>query len=120
MKSKLIIYFLAFLDILTCFKMSILLEMFIFDFLHILFLILLFSFVLSAIFLIWKTKKGLILNFIQFPFRIYFAIYSFWFISIFFKESKDFVKPFFIIATILECFRIIFEIYLYRKFKNIY
>lgn len=119
MSFKLIIYFLALIDILTIFSMSNLLGMFVFDFLHILFLLLLLSFIFSAIFLIWKTKKGIILNFIQFPFRIYFAIYSFWFTSYFFNQTDAFLKSFFIIATILECLRTIMEIFLYRKLKNI-
>lgn len=115
---KYIIYFLAILDLLTCFHMTFLLEMFVFDFLHILFLMLFLSLILSAIMLVWKTKKGLILNFIQFPFRIYFAIYSFWFISYIFKGTKDISSQFFIIATIFEFFRLIFEIIILRKLKK--
>ena len=115
---KYIIYFLAILDFLTCIHMTFLLEMFVFDILHIFFLLLFLSLIISGILLIWKARKGIILNFVQFPFRIFFAIYSFWFISKMFTESNIELKQFFIAATILEFVRIISEIIIYRKLKS--
>ena len=114
---KYISYFLAILDFLTCIHMTFLLEMFVFDILHIFFLLLFLSLIISGILLIWKARKGIVLNFIQFPFRIFFAIYSFWFISKFFTESNTEPKQFFIAATILEFVRIISEIIIHRKLK---
>lgn len=117
---KYLIYFLAILDLATCFYMDFLLEMFVFDFLHILFLLLFISLIASAILLVWKTKLGILLNFIQFPFRVYFAIYSFWFISNLFKGAKDIAPQFFIFATILEICRLIVSFIIYRKLKKTY
>ena len=116
---KYIIYFFALLDLLTCFHMTFLLEMFVVYFLHILFLLLFLSLIFSAIMLVSKTKKGIITNFIQFPFRIYFAIYSFWFLSYLIAENKETTQQFFIIATILEIIRIIVEVIVFRKLKKI-
>lgn len=115
---KYIIYFFALLDILTCFYMPFLLEMFTFDFLHVLFLLLFLSFIFSTIMLVWKTKKGIITNFIQFPFRIYFAIYSFWFLSYLIVENKESMNKFFVIATVLEFLRLLTEIIIFRKLKT--
>ena len=117
---KYLIYILAILDLATCFYMSYLLEMFVFDFLHILFLLLFISFIASAILLVWEKKLGILLNFIQFPFRVYFAIYSFWFISSLFKGVKDIAPQFFIFATILEICRLIISFVTYRKLKKTY
>lgn len=115
---KYLIYFFALLDLLTCFHMTFLLEMFVFDFLHILFLLLFLSLIFSAIMLFWRTKIGIITNFIQFPIRIYFAIYSFWFLSYLIVESKETTQQFFIIATILEIIRLIIEVIIFRKLKK--
>ena len=119
---KYFIYFFAILDILTCFYMTFLLEMFIFDFLHVLFLLLFISLIASAILLVWKTKKGIILNFIQFPLRVVFAIFSFWFLSKLLSQTKISTETFFILATALEFVRLIIEIIIFRnlarKIKN--
>ena len=115
---KNIIYFLALLDILTCFHMSFLMEMFVFDFLHIIFVLLFISLIFSAIMLVRKTKNGIITNFIQFPIRVYFAIYSFWFLSHLIVENRETMYHFFIIATVLEFLRLITEIIIFKKLKN--
>ena len=115
---KYLIYFLALLDILTCIHMSNLLEMFVFDLPHILFVILFLSLIFSAIMLVWKTKKGVITNFIQFPFRVYFAIYSFWFLSYLIVENKEYMNQFFIVATILEILRLFTEIIIFLKIRK--
>ncbi len=115
---KYLIYFFALLDLLTCFHMIFLLEMFVFDFLHILFLLLFLSLIFSAIMLVWKTKKGLIINFIQFPIRVYFAIYSFWFLSYLIVENNESTKQFYVVATVLEFIRLAGEIFIFRKLKK--
>lgn len=98
--------------------MSFLLDMFVPDFLHILFVILFLSLIASTILLIWKPEKGIILNFIQFPLRISFAIYSFWFLSYFFIDFKNFQMQFFTIPMMLEFIRIVGELIIFKKLKK--
>lgn len=95
--------------------MSNLTEMFVPDFLHILFLLLSISLIASAILLILKPKKGIILNFIQFPLRILFVVFSFWFIAKIFSKNT---QLFFVTATFFEFARIITEIFIYKKLKQ--
>lgn len=98
--------------------MGTLLEMFVPDISHITFLILIFSLIISGILLIIKTRFGIYINFFQFPLKIYFTAFSFWFLLPFFRGDKDIAPQYFIFCTILELVRILTEFLILKKLSK--
>jgi|GEM_PF-2589265 len=74
------------------------------------------SFIFSAYLLFERKKLGLIINFIQFPIRLFLAISSFGFLDIFINlNTRTRIRDFFVLMLILEILRLISEIIVFKK-----
>jgi len=77
------------------------------------------TFIASAYLLFEKKKLGLIINFIQFPIRLFLMILSFDFIGVFAEKIEISIKNFYFLIIGLEILRLISEIIFYRKLTTI-
>lgn len=95
-------------------------EWFYFDIVNITRIILVLSFVVSALFFVLRKKNALIIYYIQFPLRALFLILSFGFIHDILGASFDSnVYNTTLIAILgLELVRLIYSIYLHRKLNR--
>lgn len=77
------------------------------------------TFIASAGLLFEKKKLGLIINFIQFPLRLFLMILSFDFLGVFLERTEISTKNFYFLIMGLEILRLISEVFFYRKLKTI-
>lgn len=80
------------------------------------------SFIISASLLFEKKRLGLLINFVQFPIRLIMAVFSFSFVSSVFVKFFNYKESsfyFFIVLMIIEIVRLILEIFLFKKLKNV-